>query len=237
MVPDLNNDFEPQDTAEVFDEDNTNLDEARSFGGPDAEALEDLPDVYDVISAVGDRDDEAARIGEEMDDADIVAAEEDAEMADLEDDELARRDAEVYAVDGEIDRLGDPNALDPDDLDGVAEFAADEVELEYVGDLNDLAHARSAAQPLESRRLSDEDLEELDYTDAAEIYDDDEEESLMQTHPGEIKKRPGAAKETTQTRPETSVDAHPKKHQEDLLDEGVEETFPASDPVSVKRIT
>ncbi|MGO4524071.1 hypothetical protein AB4097_04320 [Microvirga sp. 2MCAF35] len=25
-----------------------------------------------------------------------------------------------------------------------------------------------------------------------------------------------------------------RKHQEDLLDEGVEETFPASDPVSVK---
>jgi hypothetical protein len=25
-----------------------------------------------------------------------------------------------------------------------------------------------------------------------------------------------------------------KKHEEDLLDEGVEETFPASDPVSVK---
>jgi hypothetical protein len=28
-----------------------------------------------------------------------------------------------------------------------------------------------------------------------------------------------------------------KEHQDDLLDEGVEETFPASDPVSVKRIT
>jgi hypothetical protein len=28
-----------------------------------------------------------------------------------------------------------------------------------------------------------------------------------------------------------------KAHQEELLDEGVEETFPASDPVSVKRIT
>ncbi|OYX34336.1 MAG: hypothetical protein B7Y99_05685 [Caulobacterales bacterium 32-69-10] len=26
-------------------------------------------------------------------------------------------------------------------------------------------------------------------------------------------------------------------HQEDLLDEGLEESFPASDPVSVKRIT
>ena len=29
----------------------------------------------------------------------------------------------------------------------------------------------------------------------------------------------------------------PKDRQEELLDEGVEETFPASDPVSVKRIT
>ncbi len=28
-----------------------------------------------------------------------------------------------------------------------------------------------------------------------------------------------------------------KERQEELLDEGVEETFPASDPVSVKRIT
>jgi hypothetical protein len=28
-----------------------------------------------------------------------------------------------------------------------------------------------------------------------------------------------------------------KARQEELLDEGVEETFPASDPVSVKRIT
>ena len=28
---------------------------------------------------------------------------------------------------------------------------------------------------------------------------------------------------------------HP--HQDELLDEGIEETFPASDPVSVKRIT
>jgi hypothetical protein len=28
-----------------------------------------------------------------------------------------------------------------------------------------------------------------------------------------------------------------ESHQEDLLDEGIEESFPASDPVSVKRIT
>ena len=37
--------------------------------------------------------------------------------------------------------------------------------------------------------------------------------------------------------PEDLGPGHPKVRQEDLLDEGVEETFPASDPVSVKRIT
>ena len=41
-----------------------------------------------------------------------------------------------------------PGFQDPDDLDGVAELGADEVELDYVGDLNDLAHARSAAGAL-----------------------------------------------------------------------------------------
>lgn len=34
---------------------------------------------------------------------------------------------------------------------------------------------------------------------------------------------------------ETDVPA--QSHQEELLDEGIEETFPASDPVSVKHIT
>ena len=33
------------------------------------------------------------------------------------------------------------------------------------------------------------------------------------------------------------ADAPVPTHQEELLDEGIEETFPASDPVSVKRIT
>jgi hypothetical protein len=33
------------------------------------------------------------------------------------------------------------------------------------------------------------------------------------------------------------ADTPARPHQEELLDEGIEETFPASDPVSVKRIT
>jgi hypothetical protein len=34
-----------------------------------------------------------------------------------------------------------------------------------------------------------------------------------------------------------AVDLPVHPHQDELLDEGIEETFPASDPVSVKRIT
>ncbi|HTK36464.1 MAG TPA: hypothetical protein VL358_14425 [Caulobacteraceae bacterium] len=35
----------------------------------------------------------------------------------------------------------------------------------------------------------------------------------------------------------TDDDDEAESHQEELLDEGIEESFPASDPVSVKRIT
>ena len=37
--------------------------------------------------------------------------------------------------------------------------------------------------------------------------------------------------------PDSLHPRHPVRRQSELLDEGVEETFPASDPVSVKRIT
>jgi hypothetical protein len=40
--------------------------------------------------------------------------------------------------------------------------------------------------------------------------------------------------EQDKTKRDDDKQAENKKHQDDLLDEGVEETFPASDPVSVK---
>jgi hypothetical protein len=40
--------------------------------------------------------------------------------------------------------------------------------------------------------------------------------------------------EQEKTKRDDDKQAENKKHQDDLLDEGVEETFPASDPVSVK---
>lgn len=166
MPTDLDGDFDPQDQAEVFDEDNTNIDELRD-GGPDAEQFEDLVDVFDATTAVGDSDEDAARIGEELDDEDIVELADDSEQddADLEDDDLVARDDVEFDEEEDLEGFGDVGAEDQDDTDRIAHVGADEVELEYAGDLNDLANAESAAQDLEASSLSNEDLEELDYRD------------------------------------------------------------------------
>jgi len=156
-----------RDQSEVFDEDNTNIDETRS-GGPDREQFEDLVDVYDVTRAVGDDDDDAGLIGEDMDDDEIVALERESgqDDADLEDDDLVARDDVEFDEEEDLDGIGDVGSEDLDDVDRVARVGADEVELSYAGDLNDLANAESGAQDLESSgELSNDDLEDLDYRD------------------------------------------------------------------------
>lgn len=131
--------FDEQDQSEVFDEDNTNPQERGP--GEEAEQFEDLLEVFDVTTAVGDDDDDDARIGDEMDDDDIVSSSED--DSDAEDDELRGQ----AAFDEDEDDLIESD--DPDDLE-IAARRADEVELEYIGDLNDLAGAASAAQDFEA---------------------------------------------------------------------------------------
>ena len=101
--------------------------------------------------------------------------------------------------------------IDEDDLDeedGVARLDRDEVELEDVAEVDDATDPDDENEAdYESEDLSDTDLEDLGYRDRA-----------------------------TGAKPEdVPEEVHP--HQDELLDEGVEETFPASDPVSVKRIT
>jgi hypothetical protein len=156
-------DYDEQDVAEVFDEDNTNPDEARS-GGEDAEQFEDLVDVFDVTSKIGDADDDEAEIGEDLDDEDIVGEAENDDDADAEDDDLRGRL-------GDADRLEDPDddnergADEANRIDGHDDSAAsDEVELTYAGDLNDVAGAEGSAADMESEgELDDDDLRELDY--------------------------------------------------------------------------
>ena len=156
--------YDDQDVAEVFDEDNTNLDSVEYSGQEDAEQFEDLPDVYDVTSKVGDRSDEEGEIGEDMDDDEIVSEASDEDDDDLEDDDLKSRHGEGYAAEDPADE-NDLGPDDPDLVDDIDKTDPDEVELSYAGDLDDAAGARSSAADMESDSLSDDDLRELHYKD------------------------------------------------------------------------
>ena len=123
-------DYQPdeQDQSEAFDEDNL---DATEGGAPSNEfqTLEDIPEVFDVTSAVGDA-------GE-----------------DEEDEEF-----------GQAHLAGEPGA------DGVVEpeedeRANDEVELVYTGLMRNVKGAQASAAHWESRRLADDDIEELGYSD------------------------------------------------------------------------
>jgi hypothetical protein len=157
-MTDFDGDWDPQDQAEVLDEDNQSLD-----GAGDASAefrtFEELPDVYDVTTVIGDKDDQSAEFLDEADfDEDAIDEE------DLEVDEDSPDEVGLFEDNDDTGELTGED--DPDDLDGVAELAPGEVELEYAGDMYDLEHARSSAKPYEStRELSDSDLVELGYKD------------------------------------------------------------------------
>ena len=130
----------------------------------------------------------------------------------MDDDEIiaAEQDADDDDYEDDDLRTRDPEHLRAAAIDDGDEIEEDEVELRYGGDLNEISDSRLSARDLESDELSDEDLEELDY-----------------------RERPVKARASAE--PRTAEEINP--HQEELLDEGVEETFPASDPVSVKRVT
>lgn len=152
---------------------------------------------------------DATRATGDADDDDAIIGD------DLNDDqivELSLQD-EDEAEDGEGDdyRAADDRLSDDD------KEADDEVGLSYAGDLNTTAGAHSAAQRYESRTLSDEDLTELGY----------------KTSPKEPKSFEDDNK-PKKNDPQAQAEAD---HEDEQLDAGLEETFPASDPVSVKHIT
>lgn len=177
MAADVNGDFDPQDQAEVFDEDNTGgLDDAGEML-----TLEEMPDVLDVTSAAGDADDEVARIGEEMDDDEIIALEADAADADIEDDDLRGRMPEEFDDDvvreGEIEELRFAEetsfAVDDDDevirIDGHTDRAMseanDDADIEFTADVDALTDLdEDDASVMESDTVSDEDLTRLGYS-------------------------------------------------------------------------
>ena len=131
---------------------------------------------------------------------------------DLDDDEIVE-----LALDDEDEGYNDndPSAeADEDDEaddDGAMRLGSDEVELVDAGDLNNSAGALGSAKRFESAHLSDEEIERLGYG--------------------------------PETRPEPRSfeaerdEAEAHAHRDAQLDEGVEATFPASDPVAGGHIT
>lgn len=250
-MPDVNDDFDPQDEAEVFDETH-GIDEdptgalADDVDGDPAE----LTDVYDVTSALGDADDDGEDEGEadDYDDEDLqdldLDDEEDAdedEDADLDDD---LEDEAEYDARAGLDRL----------IDRSAERAAPiEPGLSYVGDLDSITNPRDddVEKYETTRELSDDQLADLGYlerprsTETIAVKDEDEtqpehvhweersfdhdaEDAVLEDQHSEIAGSGATAED---------VEDEADQDESDRLDEGLEETFPASDPVSAKHIT
>lgn len=145
-----------QDQAEVFDEDNLEAGGAGSARA-DRRKLDELPDVLDVTAAVGDADDDAAAIAEDLDDAEVIDLESDAGLADPEDDELAGRMPE--ALQGEnASRYDGPAVL---------RQAPDEAPVLYAGELDNVSRDDADAAALEADVLADDDIADLGYADPA----------------------------------------------------------------------
>lgn len=148
--PDAFGDADSQDGAETLDETNYDeRDEMRTF--------EELPDVLDVTTAIGDRDEDEAVA---MDAADFdeeaigdVDTEEDNEL----DYHAATRDRE-----DDIDGLGDEDSYDDDQLD-----MAEEVEGldEEVGDAATVTGGEDDFTNFQAKTVGDEDLKRMGYSE------------------------------------------------------------------------
>jgi hypothetical protein len=158
-------DFDPQDQAEVFDESMTVGGEGDvALGGDspldigeDMRTFEEMPDVYDVTSRAGDRD-EDEELALDADEFDLDAIDDDDPE---EDNEL-----DYAAVDAEreddLDGLGaEPGAgFDEDQLS-----ASDIEGLDEVRDRDEVSGGEDDFTNFQSRNVSDEDLKRMGYSE------------------------------------------------------------------------
>lgn len=231
---DADGDMDAQDMAETFDETLTDGD------GTDSDALDLRRNTYDAMTRQGDADldgvDDALDADEE-DDETLEHLDDDGEDSDtpggdgddlVDDDGLAREPLEGDDLPMTSD---DVDFEDEDDVDGVSRTPSEDAEEISMSDVDGLGGARGErVSDYESDNLSDSDLEDLDYKDAAGAAGKDERP------PG-----PAIGGATPQHAADDDVDVpdstHPAERESQRLDEGLEETFPASDPVSAKHIT
>jgi hypothetical protein len=245
---------DPQDEAEVFDETH-GLDEDPTGAAPDDVDgdPDDLTDVYDVTSALGDADDDEDE-DETADDYD------DDDLEDLElDDEEDADDDEDDGLDDDLEDVPEADARAGLDrlIDRTAERAAPiEPNLSYVDNIDAITNPRDddVEKYETTRELSDEQLAELGYLrgNKQEAYAVKDEDQTVSTKPegsrqweersfeadAEVSILEGGQPQPTGSGASADdIEDEADPHEQDLLDEGLEETFPASDPVSAKHIT
>lgn len=145
-MPDIESSADEQDQSELFDEDNADASES---GGVTNEfkTFEDMPDVLDVTSAEGDADEQAFD----------------------EDDQDLDNDLSLDGVEPEADPSFGADAARVTDQDlGGDDPSEGDVELVYSGLMEDVKGAQASAAHWESKRLSDDDIEDLGYAPEGE---------------------------------------------------------------------
>ena len=144
-------DFDAQDNAETFDE--TTLDGQSQRG--EMRTFEELPDLLDLTQAEGDRDDDEALAldADEFDEDAIV--DNDTE----EDHELSYRAATA-------EREDDLDGQGPEDRFNEDRHSRDDVEgLGLARDADSVEGGEDDFTNFEAKKVSDEDLDELGYSD------------------------------------------------------------------------
>jgi len=141
--PEIGDGYDEQDGAETYDE--SNLDDHEGLN--EMRAFEELPDLLDVTSARGDRDeDEALALDADEFDEDAFTD------SDLEDDDELHYSAAASDEDEDEDAF-DEDQVDPDSIDG----------LEEVGDAALVSGGEDDFTNFQSKGLSDEDLDHMGY--------------------------------------------------------------------------
>ena len=194
-----------QDRAEAMDETHLTKD-----GGMIAN-FDTIADAYDATTEPGDSDDD------EPLDADDYEAE-DLDTLEVGEDELEDDDGPYQPDIGVNAAAEDFNAGDARETDAPG---ADDVEgMRIVRNADSVEGDEDDVSNFQSKRLSDADIARLGYGASA-----------SKPSPGE-ESPPAAPSRGTGATPE-DVEDNRDPHTEKNLDDGVEETFPASDPVSI----
>ncbi|MGZ3365164.1 MAG: hypothetical protein ACXWKY_10640 [Caulobacteraceae bacterium] len=252
-MPDVDNTFDAQDEAEVYDETH-GLDEDPTGAEPDDVDGDpaELTDVFDVTSALGDADEE-----EDDDTADDYDDDE-IQSLDLDDEEDVDEDDDDD-LDDDLEDVAEADARSGLDrmIDRTAERGAPiEPNLSYVANLDAVTNPRDddVEKYETTRELSDEQLAELGYLrdrklEAMTMKDENQtvstkpegsrnwEERSFDTDAEQSIMEGGVPEPTASGASADDVEDEADPEEDERLDEGLEETFPASDPVSAKHIT